>query len=111
MAYLFLSSLGLLLVVLKVVCDGAIGRSRRIVLDPGIKQGHGLRVVSANLALVLGLVFLGHQPWTVDEMRRQMLQFRAPEPDVIAISIIVLALLDDVEVSEAFTRITANTGH
>lgn len=81
------------------------------MLDPGIKQGHGLRVVSANLTLVFGLVLLGHQPWAVDEMCRQMLQFRAPKLDVITIRVVVLALLDNVEVSEAFTGIATHTSN
>lgn len=104
---LFLVSLDLL-VVFEVICDGTIGSSSGVVLDPGIEQGHGLRVISANLTLIFGLIFFGHEPWTMDEMCRQMLQFRTPKPNIVAISVIVFALLDDVEMSEAFTRIATN---
>mmetsp|Transcript_10552 Transcript_10552/g.20376 ORF Transcript_10552/g.20376 Transcript_10552/m.20376 type:complete len:325 (+) Transcript_10552:190-1164(+) len=60
-----------------------------------------LGVIQANAHVVLFLIALGHCPWLVNLRRRHVLELGEPVAQVLAVRIVVLGLLRDVEPVDA----------
>ena len=61
-------------------------------------------IVDAETHIVLELLKLGHLPRFVHEFGGYILQFRKPTSYVVALSVVVLALFDNVEAVQAPSR-------
>jgi len=61
-------------------------------------------IVDAETHIVLELLELGHLPRFMHEFGRHILEFRKPTSYVVALSVVVLALFDNVEAVQAPSR-------